>query len=46
LEELKIINSTLNKENNKGARGKDSERVAEKLKEKLNINQELFNEQL
>jgi hypothetical protein len=46
LEQENIIHTTLAKENTKGGRSKDSERVAEKLKEKLSINEELFKEQL
>lgn len=46
LEQENIIHTTLSKEGKQAARGKDSDRLADKLKEKLAINEELFREQL
>jgi hypothetical protein len=46
LEQENIIFTTLNQENKQSGRNKDNDRVIEKLKEKLSINEELFKEQL
>jgi hypothetical protein len=46
LEQENIIHTTLTKEGKQATRGKDSDRLADKLKEKLAINEELFREQL
>jgi hypothetical protein len=46
LEQENIIHTALAKEAGKQGRNKDSERLAEKLREKLTINDELFREQL